>query len=301
MPNLDSDGDAAALAEFQEELAKAGKKESDAAGPPESVVVDLDDDDDDDDDSGDDGRRQRRAQRPSLMRALEEERAERERLAREVESLKAAQSRQPPPTPPPAEEKDPYQEKIDALGSQMETTRAAYYAEYRAADGKLEPGREAHFQKEFSRLANERQELAVERTVERRLRERQGAQDANTQRALLQSQFPKVFADPKAEMWAGGRYRQLIGEGREPNQQTMVEALRDAESHFKLGSPPRSERERERNRGQGRGGQRASATSRRSVTLTRDQQRMALATYQHRRDLSDAQKFKLFVKDGYAD
>lgn len=185
-----------------------------------------------------DRRNQWRANLENETKTAKEEAA---RARREMEETRAELARireemRQPRVQAKDEGKDQHESELESIREQMETIQSALRS------GGVTTMEEAErLRKQFYRLDDRREQIKEER-LEKRLASKMPTQgrDAETETtlAILQGEFPEVFANREAAQYASGIYTTLRARGKPANLATSREAMRKAAEDFGLGASP---------------------------------------------------------------
>lgn len=225
----------------------------------------------------------------AAQRALEEERRRNKELMHALQTRPAYQ-----PPPPPQQQQDPLQAEVDA--AYREQTLLAQEIQQR--DNMTQAEADAYQEK--VRRAHERYQHALMDQRDARQGNRGTPDAASVQRQVLATQNPDVYGNSRALAYAEAHWKMAVARGASNSDPAVFQAAMDAARRDVLGKRPqarqRTETDRRRYSGNGRGHSATQgAREGRSVTLTREDQKMADALYSHIAD--DAKRYRTFARE----
>ncbi len=208
----------------------------------------------------------------AMREQLEQERRRgtemQERLLRTIESRQQPQG---------GGQGDPYKAELSNIRQEQETLT------YMLRSGGVTSEAEAKRLRDRYYELEDRRDTIKEERLERRVSSKIPApqQQGTGEEAILRAEFPDVAAHPGAAAWAGGKWKQLLSEGKPANLETARQAMREARENPYFGfarTAPRPSEAQQARYGAvpAQAGARASANE---MTLTKDQKRLAVAAY----------------------
>lgn len=194
------------------------------------------------------------------------------------------------------------QNKHAETKSKIETLRdQAWTMMERAAMSKT-PEESAKFRKEHQRLMDEADDLRDEIRAGSRWEKQRGEigqalpdPQAQAERSFLDSRFPWLASNPKAQMYADVELKSLIAAGEPATRETAIKAITTVANYLKLGgtsSPTNGQRQLYSGvpSGEGAGGD----DKPRSIRMGRHEEALARATYPQ---LEAREAYKQWAKD----
>lgn len=259
-------------------------EKDEAAG---EVVVDLEAVEEDTEADTTDDRLSRKGRRANRFReaqeraeAAERARAEAEERAARLQEAILLRLANGQPQSQQSEAKDPLDSKIESLREQRKRLRAQAAAMARA--GMNIPD---DLEADYERLEMEIAETVAEKRISSRREDPEESERRTVQRAL-QLQHPEVYGDPRATRWAKGRFEQLMADpssAGKPEIAVVRQALMDAEVQFGFKRPSVSEGQKAKYAGRSAGASGAASPAK-TVTLSKEERRMADTLYDHIKD-----------------
>lgn len=262
-----------------------------SGGNPDEQVIELDEEDEDEKDDDSEEERPSRAQRRRERGLLRKENDElRERLAR-LEGQATALQQRPVVVQQPQQQtqEDPDAQAMRAVieRTQALATRGQQLSSRKDAAGNvigMTPEERAKYEQDWEALEQEKTDIMVRRAQRKLGGGQPGMTQQDVARAMLVSEFPEVFADPKLVAYAHTRTQQMIAFEGKPNDMSTVRAAL-LETKNKMNPPKRpapTPERKSRYEGVSRSGGGSDDDARpRTVTLTAQQQRMAEARWKN--------------------
>lgn len=233
-------------------------------------------------------RQQRRRERPRLMEQLESERAERERLARELAEVRGQVSAfSQMQRPAQSESEDPLTSELKAIKKQQRALAETWQRMTREEQ-----------QARHEEMLNQQDELNMKESgVVYRINQKQygGGGGQNAEQTVLLARYPDIAARPEAWNWAVSLYKGEVGArgGRvspEEDARITEHVMQAARQRFRLGTAPApTQQERSRYTGSpvGGGGGGSARKQPETMKFAKDStegkmmRRMALAAFPH--------------------
>ncbi len=238
-----------------------------------------------------------REKREADMQALHDERAEMKTQLDEMRGQIASMAQRP------QQQQAPRANPFDTEAAQQDAAQKATLNEYqRSVDTHARANTQMPDEEQETFLARNRQHARDVAGLESR--RTMAAQNTPQQQveARLMAQHPDVMGVDKARSYAVAAYKmkELSGQIKNAADAAKAEAdsMDEARKAFRLGpvgNPPASERQQASYGRMGRGGSGTAPKGSKTHVITDYQKEMALAAYDKRDDLSDGQKYQMWV------
>lgn len=206
-------------------------------------------------------------------REAEEARIEAEKeaavLRRENELLKQMSQRHPEPIKPEIDEETELYEQQSRL-----------YDLYnrKAEAGNITPEETKDFKRQVRDLNNKLIDARVTKRLQQQPQQDVGAQALQAQ---LQMQYPEIYANPSAKLYAQGLWQQAVATGSPNSVETVRKALDETARRFKYSSSaPVDDATKRRFTGPTRG-KNGKTTAQPKITITKEMLQVANAAYPH--------------------
>lgn len=188
----------------------------------------------------------------------------------------------------PAQGKDPYQARLDAVYEKQSNAYQAAQAE--VAAGKFDEKRAKYYE----RIAREVEEEKTEIHTERVIAQRMPAQRQEQAQEVWRQKYPDVYNNPKAYKYAEATFERRKALGDTVTHELVDEVMKEALTTFKLGPKPApSQNERARMSGlPSSGGGGGGGNPAGGIPKTKEFMRMATALHS---DLPEEEAFKKWV------
>lgn len=220
---------------------------------------------------------EREAERKRLAEEIKELREARARTERELAELRGFVAAKASPATP-ADGKDEFDRKLDAVYDRQQEAFTAAQAECQAAGGehKLPPERRRHYAGIARALESEKAEIIAEKVIA----QREPVQQQRSARQVWEQKYPEVYGNPKAFQYAEATWRRRAAVGDNVTPEVVEEIMEETRATFKLGpkrAPTQSERASMSGLPSGGGGGGGSSGS--GIQMTKELRQMAVAAY----------------------
>lgn len=226
-------------------------------------------------------RERERKQQAEELRALRESSAKTAQELAELRGFVAA--RQAPAAP--ADGKDEFERRLDAVYEKQENAFKAYQAEMAA--GTFTPERKKHYEQIAREVESEKAAVNAERVLAARAPLQQQA----SARQIWEQKYPEVYGNPQAFKYAQATFhrRDALGE-----KVTVEEIMDETMATFKLGPKKPAASERSRLSGIPSSGAGGGDRSGEGIVMTPVFKQMATSKYSH---LPEAEAIKQWVNN----
>jgi len=272
--------------------------DTEPAEPPvkPALTVSLDDEVADDINEEADDKRGRRANFRALREKLKEQAERNDRLEREMAELRGRASAPAPIILPQApsqqQQVDPEREELKSISSQQALIRRAI------AHPQTSQAESERLTEEYYNLEQKRSDVQTRISLRQVQRPQQGASDMQVGHQILRGKYPELFRDQALILESQAETVRLARAENRPVDLAMADkAAALVLARHGIGGRKPAPTDTERARHSATSSRAGASTGKQDVTLTKQQKVLALSYTKHRKNLSDEERARIWLKE----